>query len=180
MTDGRNVTNSKEHDAPAVAGLQFPSERYPYGSTDRFHMHHAHLFASDLDASLAFYQKWFDGKVMWDGAYGGSRNVFMKIGIGALHFYSQPPHDRGRNAIHHLGMQVVGLEDLYERMKADGIVFRNPIRKADGSCYLMLEAPDGVLWELFEPGIGRDAAVLRYYGLGQIAPMEEPASGNSV
>ncbi|MGH7462576.1 MAG: VOC family protein, partial [Longimicrobiales bacterium] len=111
--------------------------------------------------------------VMWDGSYGGSRNVFMRIGIGALHFYSQPQRDQGRNAIHHLGMQVVGLEELYERMKADGIVFRNPIRKADGSSYIMLEAPDGVLWELFEPGIGRDRTVLRYYGLDKLADLAD-------
>ncbi|TDF64539.1 VOC family protein [Cupriavidus sp. L7L] len=152
-----------------AAKVHFPADRFPYGSEARFHMHHAHLFASDIDATVAFYQKWFDGKVMWDGSYGGSRNVFMRIGIGALHFYSQGPREHGRNAIHHLGMQVVGLEDLYERMKTDGVELRNPIRKADGSSYLMLEAPDGVLWELFEPGIGRDPTVLRYYGLEALA-----------
>ncbi|WP_066735973.1 VOC family protein [Cupriavidus sp. D384] len=161
----------EKHLNEASTELRFPEERYPYGSDARFHMHHAHLFATDLDVTIAFYQKWFDGKVMWDGSYGGARNVFMRIGIGALHFYSQAPREKGRNAIHHLGMQVVGLQELYERMKNGGVVFRNPIRHADGSCYVMLEAPDGVLWELFEPGVGRDPTVLRYYGLGQLADM---------
>lgn len=138
---------------------------FAYGSRARFHMHHAHLFAADLDKTLDFYRKWFDGEVTWDGEYAGARNVFMKIGIGALHFYDKPPRDHGRNAIHHLGMQVVGLEELYARMVADGVYFPNPLRRFDGSCYVMLEGPDGVLWELFEPGPGRNADVLRYYGL---------------
>jgi len=160
--------------------VEFSAERYPYASASRFHMHHAHLFAADIEATVAFYQKWFDGEVMWDGAYGGARNVFMRIGIGALHFYAQSARGQGRNAIHHLGMQVVGLPELYERMQADGIVFRNPIREADGSSYAMLEAPDGVLWELFEPGIGRDPAVLRYYGLGALADRAEQVSKATV
>ncbi|MES2511628.1 MAG: VOC family protein [Pseudomonadota bacterium] len=157
----------------AVPQSDFAVERYPYGSGARFHMHHAHLFSSDIESTLAFYQRWFDGVVMWDGSYGGARNVFMRIGIGALHFYAQPPRDQGRNAVHHLGMQVVGLEELYARMKAEGVVFRNPIREADGSRYVMLEAPDGVLWELFEPGIGRDSSVLRYYGLSRLADVAD-------
>ena len=52
----------------------------------------------------------------------------MKIGIGAMHLYDQPPRDIGKNAIHHLGMQVVGLAELYERMMAAGLNIPNPIR----------------------------------------------------
>lgn len=143
-------------------------ERFPYGSKRRYHLQHTHLFATDLDSSIAFYTHWFDAEVMWDGNYGGARNVFMRIGIGALHFYEQPPREKGRNAVHHLGMQIVGLDELHGRMLAAGLA-PNPVRRADGSAYFMLQAPDGVLLELFEPGPGRDATVLRYYGLAQAA-----------
>jgi catechol 2,3-dioxygenase-like lactoylglutathione lyase family enzyme len=138
--------------------------RYPYGSTQRYHLQHVHLFASDIDRTIAFYRRWFDAEVTWDGVYAEARNVFMKIGIGAIHLYDQAPRGDGRNAVHHLGMQVVGLDELHDRMVAAGLV-PNPIRRSGGSGYFMLQAPDGVLLELFEPGAHRQEAVRRYYGL---------------
>lgn len=145
---------------------QAHSREKPYGLEHRYHLQHIHLFASNLDETIAFYTKWFDGRVTWDGDYGGARNVFMKIGIGAIHFYEQSPRDLGRNAVHHLGMQVVGLQDIYERMKAAGVALPNPIRENSGGGYFMVKAPDDVLLEVFEAGRGRDPRVLEYYGLG--------------
>lgn len=145
---------------------------YPYGDSDRrFHLQHVHLFASNLDASIKFYEYWFDAKVIYDGETAGARNVFMKIGVGALHFYDQPPKGWGKNAVHHLGMQVVGLVELYKRMKDEGLNLPNPIRRfgrqANSGGYFMLEAPDGVLLEVFEPGISKFEAVREYYGFGE-------------
>lgn len=101
----------------------------------------------------------------YDGPYADTRNVFLKIGTGAMHLYEKPPRGEGGGAIHHLGMQVVGLKDLYERMKAAGLCARSTLREIDGGGYFMVEAPDGVLLEVFEPGPGRDRSVLDYYGL---------------
>lgn len=146
-----------------------PPERHPYGSDARCHLQHAHLFASDLGKTLAFYQRWFDAKVVWDGPVGGARNVFLQIGKGALHFYDQPPKgDRG-GGIHHIGIQVVGLRDLYARMQAGGVTLPNPIRELwSGGGYFMIEAPDHVLIELFEPGAeaARDPVLRDYFGFG--------------
>lgn len=145
--------------------------KYPYGRAQRYHLQHVHLFASDLVATIAFYERWFDGELIWDGEVAGARNIFMRIGIGALHFYEQPPRDSGRNAVHHLGMQVVGIDELYSRMTSAGLSIPNPIRRLDGGGgYFMLGAPDGVVIELFEPGPTRDAVVRAYYGLGESAP----------
>lgn len=141
-----------------------PEWRYPYGSAARFHMHHAHLFASDIEATIDFYRRWFDAEVAHDGPYANSRNVFLKIGIGALHLYDQPPRDLGRNAVHHLGFQVVGIDELYGRMKAAGVDLPNPIKRSGGSAYFMVAAPDNVLLEVFEPGPDRPDEVNRYYG----------------
>ncbi len=143
-----------------------PEPTLPYGSDRRFHLQHVHLFASDLDTSIGFYRNWFDGVVVWDGEYAATRNVFMKIGIGAIHFYEQPPRGDGRNAVHHIGMQVAGIHELYGRMKAAGLHLPNPVREHDGGGYFMVAAPDNVLLEVFEPGAGRTAAVRHYYGLG--------------
>ena len=142
------------------------SRSRPYGLDDRYHLQHIHFFASNIDETIAFYTKWFDARVTWDGDYGGARNVFMKIGIGAMHLYEQPPRDLGQNAFHHLGMQVVGLRELYDRMQAAGVSLPNPIREHDGGGYFMVKAPDGVLLEVFEAGPGRDPRVLEYYGQG--------------
>lgn len=143
-----------------------PGPEHPYGREERSHLQHVHLFASDIDETIAFYARWFDARVVWDGEYGGARNVFVKIGIGAMHLYDQPPRDLGCNAVHHLGFQVVGLRDLYERMKAAGVALPNPIREHQGGGYFMVKAPDDVLLEVFEPGPTRDRKVAEYYGLG--------------
>lgn len=145
--------------------LREPSREHPYGLDARYHLQHIHLFASNIDATIAFYTKWFDARIAWDGDYADARNVFMKIGIGAIHLYEQAPRALGRNAVHHLGMQVVGLHDLYHRMKAAGVDLPNPIREHSGGGYFMVKAPDDVLLEVFEAGHGRDPKVLQYYGL---------------
>ena len=140
--------------------------RYPYGRTQRYHLQHIHLFASDVDATIAFYRDWFDAEPVWDGDVAGARNIFMKIGIGAMHLYEQSPRDFGKNAVHHLGMQVVGIEELYDRMVAAGLHVPNPIRTLPGGGgYFMLGGPDGVVIEIFEPGPTRDPVVRNYYGL---------------
>jgi predicted enzyme related to lactoylglutathione lyase len=149
-----------------MSGADRADWRYPYGSPQRYHLQHIHLFASDLVATIDFYRTWFDADIIWDGDVAGARNVFMKIGIGAMHLYEQPPRDLGKNAIHHLGMQVVGIHELYDRMKAAGLHVPNPIRAlGGGGGYFMLGAPDNVVIEVFEPGRTRDTTVLAYYGL---------------
>ena len=146
---------------------------YPYGDTEhRFHLQHVHLFATDLEASLEFYRYWFDAQIIYDGETAGARNVFVKIGLGAMHFYDQPPREMRKNAVHHLGMQVVGLDELYARMKREGLELPNPIRRfgsrPDSGGYFMLQAPDNVLLEVFEPGISKVAAVRSYYGFDEV------------
>ena len=72
----------------------------------------------------------------------------MKIGLGAFfHFYEQPPKALSKNAVHHLGMHrhTVGLDELYTRMKNEGLNVPNPIRRfgrqADSGGYFMLMKP---------------------------------------
>lgn len=144
---------------------------YPYGRDQRYHLQHIHLFASDIDATIDFYTRWFDAEVIWDGGVADARNVFMKIGIGAMHLYDQAPRGSGKNAVHHLGMQVVGLAELFGRMKDAGLHIPNPIRDlGGGGGYFMLGAPDGVVIEVFEPGVSRVGTVRAYYGFAQSEP----------
>ncbi|MCK9229819.1 MAG: VOC family protein [Syntrophales bacterium] len=113
--------------------------------------HHAHLFASDINASLEFYQEMFGGIIVADIEMAGARNVFLQIGKGRLHFYDQPPRDEVRGAIHHLGMETDDLEALVAHMKSRGVQFRKDIADFGFWKYVMAPAPDNVLLELFQP-----------------------------
>jgi len=114
------------------------------------HVHHAHLFSSNLDAALNFYQEMFGAEILADLDMAGARNVFIAIGKGRLHFYDQPPRDEGRGAIHHLGIQTDDLEALVAHMKTKGLIFRKAISDFGFWKYVMIQAPDNVLIELFQ------------------------------
>ncbi len=116
----------------------------------RTRLHHTHLFASDLEASLDFYRRWFGAEVLSDEVFAGSRNVLVAVGDGRLNFYDQPPRDRGRNVVHHLGIQTEDLEGLVGRMSEGGVEFRKPITDTGLLSYVMVEGPDGILLELFQ------------------------------
>jgi len=114
------------------------------------HVHHAHLFASNLDAALKFYRHMFGGEILADLNMAGARNVFLAIGKGRLHFYDQPPRDEGRGSIHHIGIQTDDLEGLVGRLKVRGFQFRKEISDFGFWKYVMAQAPDNVLLELFQ------------------------------
>jgi catechol 2,3-dioxygenase-like lactoylglutathione lyase family enzyme len=107
--------------------------------------------ASNLDASLEFYRRWFGAEVVADFEYAGARNVFVAIGSGRLHFYDQPPRTSERNAFNHIGLVVENLDELHRRMTDAGLELPKGIQRYPEGNYLMVQAPDRVLLELFEP-----------------------------
>ena len=117
-------------------------------------LHHTHLFASDVDRSIAFWRDHFGAVVLVDAAFAGARNVFMRIGEGRLHLYDQPPKHSGAGTVHHLGIETDELDTLVGRLKAAGVSVTDVRRHAEGD-YAMAEAPDGLLIELFQPHAGR-------------------------
>lgn len=113
-------------------------------------LHHAHLFASDIDATLAWWQRHMGARVLYDGVLAGARNVFIAVGAGRLHIYDQPPRDAGRGAVHHLGVRVKGLREVWQRLQGDGVQSQHGLREHEGWRYVMVAAPDNLLLELFE------------------------------
>ena len=97
------------------------------------------LFASDVDATIRFYKNWFDAEVAWGGEVAGARNVFTRIGVGVLHLHDPPPRGDGKNAVRQPGMQVVGMDEIHERMKAAGLHVPNPIRRFDAGAATSIE-----------------------------------------
>ena len=91
-------------------------------------LHHAHLFASNVDESIKFYSEMFGAKVLFDLEMAGARNVMIQIGSSRINFYDQPPKDQGRGAIHHLGIETEDLEALVAHMKSNGFQFKKPIK----------------------------------------------------
>ena len=114
------------------------------------HLHHVHIFASDINASVRFYEHFFGGRVILDTDMAGARNVFMRIGNGRLHFYDQAPKNPGRASIHHFGIQTDDIQSIVDKMKSEGIVFRKDITDFGFWKYIMVPAPDDILIELFE------------------------------
>ena len=113
-------------------------------------LHHVHLFASDLDRTIAFWRGHFGAVVVLDAGFAGARNVFLRVGEGRLHVYSQPPRQAGAGTVHHLGIETDELEALVARLRAAGVSVTDVRRHAEGD-YAMAEAPDGLLLELFQP-----------------------------
>jgi catechol 2,3-dioxygenase-like lactoylglutathione lyase family enzyme len=114
------------------------------------HIHHVHIFASDLNRSIKFYEDSFDGKIVLDMELAGARNVFMIIGKGRIHFYDQPPRFSGRGSIHHFGIQTDNIEGVIKKLRFNGVVLKKNITDAGFWKYIMVPAPDDILIELFE------------------------------
>jgi catechol 2,3-dioxygenase-like lactoylglutathione lyase family enzyme len=72
-------------------------------------LHHAHVFATSIDATIQWWCGHLGAKVYFDDRLAGSRNVFLAVGTGRLNIYDQAPRDQGRGAIHHLGVKVANL-----------------------------------------------------------------------
>ena len=113
-------------------------------------LHHAHLFASNIDESIQFYSDMFGAEILFDLEVAGARNVMISIGTSRINFYDQPPKDTGKGAVHHLGIETDNLEVLVDHMKSKGFEFRKSIKSLGVLKYVMAEGPDHVLLELFE------------------------------
>lgn len=114
------------------------------------HVHHVHLFASNLEKSLEFYKEAFGGEIVLDEDMAGARNVFMRIGTGRIHFYDQAPKYPVRGNIHHFGIQTDDIEGVVKKLKAMGTAFAKEIVDLGSWKYIMVPAPDNVLIELFQ------------------------------
>ncbi len=114
-------------------------------------LQHCHLFASNLEESIRFYQEMFGAEIVFDEVVAGARNVMISIGKGVINFYDQPPKDSGRGVVHHLGFETDDLDRLVSHMNEKGYKFRKPITDLGVLKYVMVAGPDNMLIELFQP-----------------------------
>jgi catechol 2,3-dioxygenase-like lactoylglutathione lyase family enzyme len=128
-------------------------------------LHHAHLFATDVERSIEFWTRHFGAEVLADETLMGARNVFLRVGEGRLHFYSQPPKHGGAGTVHHLGIETDDLAALVVRLREAGVSLTD-IRRHPQADYAMAQAPDGLLLELFQPhrdGVPATLAATGYF-----------------
>jgi catechol 2,3-dioxygenase-like lactoylglutathione lyase family enzyme len=111
---------------------------------------HAHIFSSNLAATLGFFVDLLGAEVVWDEEAAGTRSLRLRLGNGFLHVYDQPPKGERGGAVHHLGVATDDLDALVERMKKKGFAFRHSVRDEPKFRYVMVAAPDGLLVELFQ------------------------------
>src|SRR5690606_24517531 len=71
---------------------------------------HAHLFASNLSATVGFFRTMFGATVVWDEAAAGVRAVRLALGSAFLVIYDQPPKAPRGGAVHHLGIATDDLD----------------------------------------------------------------------
>jgi len=99
---------------------------------------------------MHFYATMFGAEVVYDTLLMGKRNVRLDIGGMAMHVYDQKPRSADRGLVNHLGMRTDDLDSLVKHMQAKGVTFRKTITEAESFRYVMCEAPDGVLLELYQ------------------------------
>ena len=114
------------------------------------HVHHVHIFASDIHKSIRFYEEFFAGSVILDSELAGARNVFMRIGKGRLHLYDQPSKNPGKGSIHHFGIQTDDIEEVVNKLRSGGVVLKKGMTDLGFWKYIMVPAPDEILIELFQ------------------------------
>jgi catechol 2,3-dioxygenase-like lactoylglutathione lyase family enzyme len=111
---------------------------------------HAHIFSSNLAATLDFFVDLLGAEIVWDEEAASTRCLRLRLGTGFLHVYDQPPKGERGGTVHHLGVATDDLVALVERMKQRGYLFRNGIRDEPKFLYVMVAAPDNLLIELFQ------------------------------
>ena len=114
------------------------------------HIHHVHIFASDIDKSIKFYQEFFGGEVILDSVLAGERNLFIRIGNGRLHLYDQSPKNPVRGNIHHFGIQTDHIEEVVNKLRSKGVILKKDVTDLGFWKYMMVPAPDEILIELFQ------------------------------
>ena len=116
----------------------------------RVSLDHAHIFASNLDATVEFYRTMLNATVVWDNVVAGARAVRLQVGRAFVLIYDQPPKAPRGGAFHHLGIETDDLVGLVQQMESRGFIFRKPIQEDKAFKYVMISGPDELLIELFE------------------------------
>ncbi len=125
---------------------------------------HVSIRCRNIEATVEFYKKMFDAKVMLRRTPGvGRRIVFLNIGDSMLELMEmdsalEPVDALTHFGVHHIGIKVEDFESVYKDLKAKGADFvGEPWEPTPGIRLAFLRDPNGAVIEL----VKRDPEVLR-------------------
>ena len=118
---------------------------------------HTALTVTDLDASVAWYQRVFDGAILWQEDQDDHKFVLIfaaPLAIG-LHWHSRTPDgdvfDERRVGLDHISFQVpnrAALDDWAKQLD-DLDVAHSPVTEAPYGTVLVFRDPDNIQLEFF-------------------------------
>lgn len=127
-----------------------------------YRINHVHIRAADPHATAAWYEKFFNARIVWERTVmPNTITIGMEMGGQCrLNVSSKPPGssdersvaELNRLGLEHFGFDVEDLEAEMERLTAAGIRVVLPITDTPtGSRLSYIEGPDDVLIELVQP-----------------------------
>ena len=127
-----------------------------------YRINHVHIRASDPHATAAWYEKYFNAKIVSERTVmPNTITIGMEMGGNCrLNVSSKPPGSSDERAVaelnrlglEHFGFDVDDIEAEMDRLTADGIRVVLPITDTPtGSRLSYIEGPDDVLIELVQP-----------------------------
>jgi lactoylglutathione lyase len=131
-----------------------------------FSIEHAAIRCKDLEASVEYYRRMFDARVILRRERGESRRiVFLRIGESMLELMEMGPGSesldpREHYGVHHLGMGTDDFDSAYRELKAKGADFLGePLNPTPGIRLAFLRDPNGAVIELAyrDPKVFREA-----------------------
>ena len=125
-------------------------------------INHVHIRSSDPRTSAAWYEKYFNAKILWAREImPGTVTVSMEVGGPVrLNISSKPEGssdersvaELNRLGLEHFGFNVLDLESELRRLEGAGVRVVLPLTEVPtGSRLAYIEGPDDVLIELVQP-----------------------------
>ena len=123
-----------------------------------YSLDHIHFRCSDLEASIAYYEKMFDAREVARGDAKGMPIVALEMGE---HRFCFSPRREGVDidvrpgepgwGLYQIGLKVDNLETAMAELKDRGAeISRGPVTVRDGLRVFFVEGPDGVEIEVME------------------------------
>ena len=120
-----------------------------------FSIEHVTVRVRDLEASIGYYQRMFEARlVLRRNLSGGRKIAFLHIGdslfeLMAFGTAKEPVDAREHYGFHHIGIKTDNLEKTYKDLKAKGAEFLGePFEPTPGIHLAFLRDPNGAVIEL--------------------------------
>ena len=113
---------------------------------------HIHLNASDLEATVSFYERLFGMRRIRSWEAGGLTTLQLDAGGARLNITAQPPDaSQGVCAVDHFALFVSDLDGALHDLQGHGVAILIGPGQVLQYRYVFIQAPDGVRVEIISP-----------------------------